>query len=95
MSFLKSALGRLRGDRVARQRGEEDAPLDTQTSTARDGGGVDDAGAQDRNSTTGTTPNETPVGRVSGDETGDTQASGADRRSGRDPDAHDGALRDE
>jgi hypothetical protein len=50
---------------------------------------------QDRHSSTGTTSNETPVGRASGDETGDTDESGGERRSGRDQDAHDGALRDE
>lgn len=50
---------------------------------------------QDRHSTTGTTANDTPVGRVSGDETGDTDESGGERRAGRPQDAHDGALRDE
>ena len=50
---------------------------------------------QDRNSSTGTTSNDTPVGRVSGDETGDTDESGGERRAGRPQDAHDGALRDE
>jgi hypothetical protein len=50
---------------------------------------------QDRHSTTGTTPSDTFVGRVSGDESGDTGESGGDRRAGRPQDAHDGALRDE
>ena len=50
---------------------------------------------QDRHSTTGTTSSETPVGRVSGDETGDTGESGAERSAGRSQDAHEGALRDE
>ena len=46
-------------------------------------------------STTGTTPNQQPVGRASGDETADTGQSGGERRAGRGQDAHEGALRDE
>lgn len=79
--------------------GENDVPTDSATATSRATGG-DDPGPgpnapQDRHSTTGTTSNDTPVGRVSGDETGDTDESGAERRAGRPQDAHDGALRDE
>ena len=58
-------------------------------------GGSDDAPGQDRNSSTGTTPNAEPVGRASGDETDDTGQSGGERREGRSQDAHEGALRDE
>jgi hypothetical protein len=50
---------------------------------------------QDRNSSTGTTSNDPPVGRASGDETADAEESGGERRSGRPQDARDGALRDE
>jgi hypothetical protein len=82
-------------DHEAREIGEQDAPVDMGTSHSRDEGGSDDAPGQDRNSTTGTTPNQTPVGRVSGDETADTGQSGGERRVGRSQDAHEGALRDE
>jgi hypothetical protein len=83
-----------RGDRDAREMGEQDAPVDLGTSHTRDAGGSSDAPGQDRNSTTGTTPNDVPVGRVSGDETADTGQSGGERREGRSQDAHEGALRD-
>jgi len=66
-----------------------------ESSDGRAEGGSQDAPGQDRNSSTGTTPNETPVGRVSGDETGDTEQSGGERREGRGRDTHEGALRDE
>jgi hypothetical protein len=79
--------------------GENDAPTDTATANSRATGGRDPGtgpdAPQDRHSTTGTTSNDTPVGRVSGDETGDTVESGGERRAGRPQDAHDGALRDE
>ena len=79
--------------------GENDVPTDTATATSRATGGRDPGtgpdAPQDRHSTTGTTSNDTPVGRVSGDETGDTDESGGERRAGRPQDAHDGALRDE
>lgn len=65
-----------------------------QTSDGRGPGTGPDA-PQDRHSSTGTTSNDTPVGRVSGDETGDTDESGGERRAGRPRDAHEGALRDE
>jgi hypothetical protein len=79
--------------------GENDVPTDTATATSRATGGRDPGtgpdAPQDRHSTTGTTSNDTPVGRVSGDETGDTDQSGGERAAGRPQDAHDGALRDE
>ena len=40
--------------------------------------------------TTGDTSDDELVGRVSGDESGDTDESGGDRRAGRPEDAHDG-----
>ena len=54
-----------------------------------------DPATQDQNSSTGTTSNDPPVGRVSGDETDEPDESGGDRRAGRPQDARDGALRDE
>jgi hypothetical protein len=50
---------------------------------------------QDQNSTTGTTPNETPVGRASGDEAGDVGMSGAEGRRDGETTEGEGALRDE
>ena len=79
--------------------GENDVPTDSATASSRATGGREsDAGPeapQDQNSTTGTTSNDVFVGRASGDETGDTDETGGERRSGRPEDAHDGALRDE
>jgi hypothetical protein len=48
---------------------EGDVPVDTATASSRATGGVEDPDAVASNSTTGTTPNEEFVGRVSGDET--------------------------
>ena len=81
-------------DRAGRRRGEEDAPVDTGQSTARATGGGSHARTQDRNSTTGTTSNDTFVGRAGGDEAGDTGLSGAEARSDADLD-HQGAARRE
>ena len=81
-------------DRAGRRRGEEDAPVDTGQATARATGGGSGIGTQDRHSTTGTTSNDTFVGRVGGDETGDTGLSGAEARSDSDLD-HQGAARRE
>jgi len=78
---------------------QNDVPTETATgaSTATGGReqGTEPDAPQDRHSTTGTTSNDTFVGRVGGDETGDTGESGGERRAGRPQDAHDGALRDE
>lgn len=79
--------------------GEDEAPSDSASATSRATGGRDpgdgDEDSQDQNSTTGTTSNDKFVGRASGDEAGDVEGSGGERRSGRPEDAHDGALRDE
>jgi hypothetical protein len=84
-----------RRDRQARRQGEADAPADLGTSRTRDSGGEPEPGAQDQNSTTGTTPNDNYVGRAGGDESGDVGLSGAEaRREGQDVE-HEGALRDE
>lgn len=79
--------------------GEDEVPGDPATVTSRATGGRDPGDghedSQDQNSTTGTTANDTFVGRASGDEAGDVEESGGERESGRPEDAHDGALRDE
>jgi hypothetical protein len=56
------------GPNAAGEQTESDVPLDTATARSRATGGVDEPDAVARNSTTGTTPNETFVGRVGGDE---------------------------
>jgi len=71
------------------------AATGTSTGMTTDESATGPDAPQDQNSSTGTTANDTPVGRVSGDETGDTDESGGERRAGRPQDAHDGALRDE
>ena len=82
--------------------GEPDVPTDPANVNSRATGGVaaEDGGGlaeetQDRNSSTGTTPNENFVGRASGDETGDTDQTGGEKAVGRPTDAHEGALRDD
>jgi hypothetical protein len=91
----KDAWRRVESGRSARKHGENDAPLEAETATARESGGVAQPGVEDKESTTGTTPSGEPVGRVGGDETAGAGESGGDRRAGRPQDAHEGALRDE
>lgn len=92
-SRIRGLLGR---DRASRQMGESDAPADTSMARARPTGGAPDSEAPDTHSTTGTTSSGTFVGQATGDEAGDTQASGAERRAEHekshgpaDPDADD------
>lgn len=81
MSLVTWARDRFGRDREARRLAEDDAPADLGTSRRRDTGGAPDPEVQDQNSSTGTTPSETFVGRASGDETGDTGLSGAEARA--------------
>jgi hypothetical protein len=83
--------------RKARRLAENDAPadLDGQART-RATGGVSKQTAQNPNATTGTTPNETFVGRVGADETMDAEVSGAEARAGETTSGRgQGAARDE
>ena len=61
----------------ARRGGEADVPMDTATARSRATGGVEDPDALNPNSSTGTTPNGTFVGRASADES-DTRPSAAE-----------------
>jgi len=61
--------------------GEADASPDAETARSRATGGVSQAGAADTHSTTGTTPNDTFVGRASGDDAGDAGTTGAEARA--------------
>ena len=84
MSLVTWLGDRLRGERPG-QAVEDDAPADTPVDTAmarsRATGGVPDPDAGDSNSTTGTTPSETFVGRPSSDEPGDAGPDGAELRA--------------
>ncbi len=64
-----------------RKKPETDVPMDTAVASSRDQGGVSDPRFPDRNSTTGTTPSGEFVGRASGDDPGDVEPSGAERRA--------------
>ncbi|HEY8454761.1 MAG TPA: hypothetical protein VIL34_04150 [Actinopolymorphaceae bacterium] len=80
MSFLTRIRELIRKDQKARRLGERDAPADIGTARTRAEGGVPQSSAPDRHSTTGTTPSETFVGRVGGNES-DTGTTGAEVRA--------------
>jgi hypothetical protein len=54
---------------------------DRAQARVRETGGVPNPDAPDQGSTTGTTPNEEFVGRVSGQDVGYTEETGAERRA--------------
>ncbi|MEV5704160.1 hypothetical protein [Actinoallomurus sp. NPDC052274] len=60
---------------------ERDVPLDEGVANSRDVGGVPDPEEPDQGTTTGTTPNETFVGRVQGQDVGYAEETGAERRA--------------
>jgi hypothetical protein len=64
---------------VSNSQSEDDVQTDP-SATSRATGGVPDDDNADQNSTTGTTPNETFVGRVSGTDVGYEGETGAERR---------------
>ena len=95
MGALKRAADALRRRPRAQRLAEADAPADLGTSRTRATGGVPQRGTQNPEATTGTTPNETFVGRAGADETLDTGVSGAEARSGGTADGRgEGAARD-
>jgi hypothetical protein len=61
--------------------GEEDVDRDDAEALSRATGGVPDEDAPDQGSSTGTTPNEEMVGRVSGQDVGYAGETGAERRA--------------
>lgn len=63
------------------KRPEPDVQADDKVAASRATGGVPDASAPDQHSTTGTTPNEKFVGRVSGADPGYEGETGAERRA--------------
>lgn len=71
-----------KGNGMARgERPESDVQADPAAARSRETGGVPDPAAPDRHSTTGTTPSDEFVGRVTGDDPGDVDESGAERRA--------------
>jgi hypothetical protein len=73
------------------QGSESDVSADPVVARSRDSGGRAPDGERDMHSTTGTTHNETFVGRASGDESGAGEESGAEARAaGRDDDSQRG-----
>ncbi len=66
---------------IRRRRTESDVQTDPAVAGRRETGGVPDESKQDQHSTTGTTPSEEFVGRVTGDDPGDVAESGAERRA--------------
>ena len=61
--------------------GEDDAPQDTGEAASRDTGGVENEAQPDQQSTTGTTPDDTYVGRIAGDDVGYAGETGAEARA--------------
>ena len=60
---------------------EDDVEPDDAQALSRATGGVEDPDAPDQGSTTGTTPSETFVGRVSGQDVGYAGETGGERRA--------------
>lgn len=60
---------------------ERDVPLDEGVAASRDIGGEPGPEKPDQATTTGTTPNETFVGRVQGEDVGYAEETGAERRA--------------
>jgi hypothetical protein len=60
---------------------ESDVEVDEATAHSRAKGGVPDPDAPDQASTTGTTPSETYVGRVAGQDEGYAGQTGAEARA--------------
>jgi hypothetical protein len=76
-SRIRDSLERRRAPDELRETGESD----TAAARTRATGGVPDPEAPDTHSTTGTTPSQTFVGRASGDDPGDVEESGAEKRA--------------
>jgi hypothetical protein len=66
---------------TGRTQGERDVPADAGVAGSRDTGGVENPVHPDQQSTTGTTPDESFVGRVAGDDVGYAGETGAEARS--------------
>jgi|SRR5690625_3827674 len=67
----------------------------SESAQTRPTGGVADTDAPDTHSTTGTTPNESFVGRVGGDDPGEVESLGKHRGDGDRPPRQEGESSDE
>jgi hypothetical protein len=63
------------------RRAESDVQKDPARASSREGGGVANREHPDQHTTTGTTPNETFVGRIAGEDVGSDEETGAERRA--------------
>lgn len=63
------------------RKAEPDVEEDRHQARTRETGGVDEPEHPDQHTTTGTTPNEEFVGRVSGEDVGAGEETGAERRA--------------
>lgn len=68
------------------RRSESDVPEDPHVAGARDTGGREVDGEPDKHSTTGTTRDDSYVGRVSGEDAGYAEETGAEARARTDDD---------
>ena len=69
---------------------EDDVDPDDGQALSRETGGVEDPSQPDQGSTTGTTPSEEFVGRVSGQDVGYAGETGAERRAKWEAEQQDG-----
>lgn len=67
--------------RLRRRKPESDAPADPAVARSRETGGKQNPGYHDQHTTTGTTPSGPFVGRVTGEDAGAVEESGAERRA--------------
>ena len=66
---------------MAKERSESDVASDPHLAGSRDTGGKPDPEAPDQSSTTGSSPTSEYLGRIAGDDPGDVEESGAERRA--------------
>lgn len=78
---IRDKFDQLAGRSKAGDLGERDAPADLGSARSRATGGVAGEDAPDTHSTTGTTPNDTFVGRAGGDDPGYAGTTGAEERA--------------
>lgn len=75
-------------------RPEDDVQADPHEARTRATGGEEDSESPDHHSTTGSTPNDTFVGRVSGADPGAGEETGAERRAQAAREAEEGGAGD-
>jgi hypothetical protein len=92
MSLWSRVLGRLSDRRADRSTGRPGVE-EVHSGRPEDTGGKPNADAPDTNSTTGTTPNDTFVGRAAGADDPGYLETGAEKRAGDEGGAGQGAAR--